>query len=122
MIIKQDPRDIIIQVLTIIGYEDNKDTYADEFIQNCEKQALLDLLQALPQEQQEVFKQQIAKVTDQEQQKTIIHEYIKPEQYQQILQKASQIAFVGLLKDLIPTLSQPEATQLQTYLKSIVSQ
>lgn len=116
---QQDLRDIFLAVLNLIEFTDNKDIYADEFIQNCEKQALLDLLTALPQDKQEAFKRQIARVTDQEQQKAIILEYITPEQYQQALQKASATAFQGLIEEIIPTLSNEQAANLQTYFNSL---
>lgn len=111
----------MLYILTIIGFTDDKEAAADEFIQNCEKQALLDLLITLPQEQQERFKQQIAGVTDQEQQKTIIAKYITLEQYKQTLQKASRTASEGLMKEIIPTLSSEQADKLQLYLNSLTT-
>src|SRR5947209_4190147 len=116
---QQNPKDNILQVLTIIDYEDDKQAYADEFIQNCEKQALVDLLIALPQEQQERLKQQIAGITDQEQQQAIITEYVTPEQYNQALRKASATAFEGLIEEIIPTLSAEQTDKLQSYLQSL---
>src|SRR5438874_1028197 len=110
---QKNPKDIIMQVLTIIGYEDDNNALADEFIRNCEKQALIDLLQELPQEKQGQLKQQIAEVTDQEQQKAIILEYITPEQYQEALQQASASAFEGFLEEITPTLSDDQAEKLQ---------
>jgi hypothetical protein len=116
---QHDPKNIMLRILTIIGFTDDKNAAADEFLQNCEKQALLDLLTALPKEKQETFKEQITGVTDQAQQKTIILEYITPEQYNVALQKASQTAFEGLMKEVIPTLSNEQTTQLQSYLSSL---
>ncbi|SRR6266699_2285849 len=115
---QRDVRNIILEILNIIGFEDNKEACADEFIHNSKAQALLDLLITLPPEQQERFKQQIAGVTDQEQQKAIIAEYITPEQYTEALQQASQTAFEGLMKEIAPTLSAAQADKLQSYLNS----
>lgn len=116
---QHDPKAIILQVLSVIGYEDDTNAAAAEFIQNCEKQALLDLLTALPAEKQERFKNQIAGVTDQAQQKAIIAQYVTPEQYQEALQNASRTAFQGLLEEIIPTLSKEQAHKLQSYLHSL---
>ncbi|HEU5376681.1 MAG TPA: hypothetical protein VFV38_14695 [Ktedonobacteraceae bacterium] len=118
---QHDPKAIILKVLSIIGYEDDKKAAAAEFIQNCEKQAILDLLTTLPKEKQEQLKSQIAGVTDQHQQQTIIASYVTPDQHQQALQKASAAAFQGLLEAVVPTLSNEQADKLQTYLSSLTT-
>ena len=114
----QDPKDIILNILTIIGFTDDKEAAADEFIQNCEKQALLDILVALPVEKQDALKRQLAGVKDQDQQKAIIAEYVSSEQYQESLQKASATAFEGLIEEVIPTLSKEQTDKLQSYFTS----
>ena len=116
---QQNPKTLIIEVLTLIGYEENKEAYATAFIQNCEKQALLDLLTALPQEKQSELKQRLGGVTDLAQQKVILFEYITLEQYTTALQNASQTAFEGLMEEILPTLSTEQADRLQAYLQSL---
>lgn len=116
---QQDPKATIVNILTIIGYEDNKDDYAADFIKHCEQQALVDALTALPEEQQETLKRKMEGVTDQEQQKAIIAEYIPPEQYKKILQKASQTAFVEFMQAITPTVSTSQLDTLQSYLQSL---
>lgn len=118
---QQDVKEIILEILNIIGFEDDKRACADEFIQNSKAKALLDLLTALPKEKQEQFKSQIAGVTDLHQQQTIIASYVTPEQYQEALQKASTTAFQGLLEAVIPTLSNDQADKLRSYLQSLSS-
>ncbi|MHB8598394.1 MAG: hypothetical protein ACYDER_16445 [Ktedonobacteraceae bacterium] len=114
---QQDPKDILIEILNIIGYEDEKESYADEFIQNCEKQALLDALKALPKERQETLRQKLAMATDQEQQKLLLKEYITSLEYTEILKKVAQNAFIELIDELMPTLSQEQITILQKYMQ-----
>lgn len=116
---QRNVKDIILELLHLIDFEDDKKAYADEFIQNCKKQALLNLLVALPQEKQNEFKQQIAGITDQERQRTIIAAYVTPEQYEEALQKASQTAFAALIQEITPTLSISQLNTLQSYLKSL---
>src|SRR5947209_6150839 len=109
---QQDPKDIILELLTIIGYEDNKETYANDFIQNCEQQALIDALSALPTHQRDAFKQRMLWTHDQGRAKEIIAEYIAPEQYKQALQKASADVFKELLEAVMPTLSREQVDKL----------
>ena len=118
---QQDPKDILVEVLNIIGYEDDKEVYVDDFIQNCEKQALLDALDALPKEKQETLRQKMAMTPDQEQQKVLIKEFITPSEYTETLKKVAQNAFVELMNELMPTLSHKQMTKLQEYLISTVS-
>lgn len=46
------PKDIIIDVLNIIGYEGEKDNFAFELLKLCEKQALVNMIKSLPNEKQ----------------------------------------------------------------------
>jgi len=117
---QQNPKDIILEVLSIIGYVENKESYAVKFIQNCEKQTLFDLLTTLPKEMQEQFKSQIVGATDQVQQKAIIFTYVTSEQYQTALQKASTTAFQDLLEAVTPMLSTDQADKLKSYLHSLL--
>ena len=116
---QQNPKDIIVTVLTLMGYEDDKNSYADEFFQNCEKQAFADAIKGLPERTQEEIKHKVFWIKDQERLKTIIAEYVTPEQYKEALKQASQTAFEGLLKEIIPMLSDDQAAKLQSYLISL---
>ncbi len=118
---QQSPKDIIVAVLTIIGYEDDKDAYADEFIKNCEKQAIADAIKALPERKQEELKQRLFWTHVQEKAKAIIVAYVTPEQYREAIQKAAQTAFQRLIEEIIPTLSNEQADKLQSYLQSLAS-
>jgi len=114
-----DPKQIIEEVLSIIDYEDDKPKYAAEFIDLCEKQALLDCLQALPKERQEDFKQKMSWAKDQDRVKDIIKEYVTPQQYTDALKKASQTAFTKFIETILPELTDVQKDKLQSYLQSI---
>lgn len=45
----QNPKDIIIKVLEIIGYADDKQEFADKFIRICEEEAMIQIIHELPQ-------------------------------------------------------------------------
>lgn len=114
-----DPKEIIVNVLDIIDYQDDKPKYATEFIDLCEKQALLDALQSLPKEKQADFKQKMSWAKDQDRVKDIIKEYITAEQYTDALKKASQTAFTKFIETLLPELTDGQKDKLQAYLQSI---
>src|SRR5712692_4620974 len=106
---QQDPKNIIVEVLNIINFDDDKEVYANRFIQNCVTQALLDTIKAIPQEKKNDLKQKMVWATDQKRQNAILTEYVRPEDYIEALKKATQAAFSQLLQEVRPTLSQGQA-------------
>src|SRR5690348_8721689 len=119
---QRDPRDILIEVLTIISFQDDKEAYADRFIQNCEKQALLNVLSTLSEEKKQDFKQKMVGVTDQERAKQIITEYVIPEQYNNTLKKTAETTFRAFIEVILPTLSKEQVDKLQSLLNASVLQ
>src|SRR5437588_12269517 len=101
---QQNSKDIILEVLTISGYQGNKEVYADKFIQNCEKQAFIDVISALPEDKQNDYRGKMVWAKDTVQQKAIIAEYVPPEQYKETLKRVSEIAFKELIEAIMPTL------------------
>lgn len=116
-----DPRKIIVEVLSIIGYEDDKEAYAAEFIDLTEKQALLVCLQELPPDKQEAFKKQMSQATEEEHVKEVIKQYVSAEEYTEALKSASQDAFTKFIETLIPELDDEQRDQLQKYLHTVYS-
>ena len=51
-----NPQDLLLKILTIIEYSDNKDKFVDEFILNIHLQTFLDLISTLPTDKQEELK------------------------------------------------------------------
>lgn len=116
---QKNPKDTVVEVLAIIGYEDDTNAFADEFIANCEKQAFLDLIKTLPPERQESIKQKMKVATDAEELKTMFTEYVSSQTYNQALKLAAQNAFSEFVRAIIPTLTADQSTNLQTYLRQI---
>jgi len=48
----QDAQQLIIQILDIINYPDDKEACANDFLQNCIQEAFLNMMEKLPGEQQ----------------------------------------------------------------------
>ena len=46
----KNPKDTLLETLTIIGYTDDRDKFAEEFLNLCQQQAFLNLIQKLPKE------------------------------------------------------------------------
>src|SRR5947209_1050047 len=108
----QSSRDIILQVLTLIGFEGNKEAYAHKFLQTCEQQALFDLLESLSEEKQAELKQKLAGEKDQEKAKDILSQYVTSDEYREALKQASQTMFIEFIQTITPTLSSSQNEKL----------
>lgn len=86
----QKPKDIIIQILDIAGYGENKEDFADQLLSLCQQQALVDLIKSLPEE-------------------TIL----------QALKKATENIIKGYLQTISPHLSDTQKKDVQTYIQSL---
>ena len=115
-----NPKDILIRVLTIINYQEDKDKFANDFLDLCLKKALVDMMESLPEEKKtEVRARFSANITPEEAAK-VMQIYFTPQQYMQNLQNATQYLFQDYLKNIMPSLSEAQKAELQQYLTSLI--
>lgn len=115
-----DPQLILTEILNIIEYQDNKQEFIDKFFILCQKTALDNLIEKLPQEK----KVELDQVLDKDQTEnslTKISEIIEKEQYKQELENATKNQFQEYLEAVIPHLSQEQVEKLSAYLNSLNS-
>lgn len=86
----QNPKNLFLQVLNIIGYADNKEEFADKFFQLCEQQTMANLVKSLPEEQVAAS-----------------------------LEETTKEVFNNYLQTVIPTLNTKQKAELESYLKSL---
>ncbi len=113
----QDPKQIILQVLGIIGYEGDKDKYANDFLSLCLQKALVDLMRELPQDKQDQLTQRMSLITP-DKMETLLLEYFPKEKFETAVKEASRSTFEEYLKTIIPTLNEDQHSKLETYLSS----
>lgn len=89
---KQDPKEIIIQILDIVGYGDGKQAFADQLLSLCEQQAIIDLNQ---------------------------RKNFSKEQYLETVRKATEKIISDYILTISPKLSDTQRHNLQTYIQSI---
>ncbi len=102
-------------ILTISKSSEEKQKFIQEFQQLCRQYAVLDLVQKLPENQQEQLRQQLIGVAP-EAGKQIILSHFSPEQYKKTLDATSEKLFKEYIADTLSTLSQTTKQALQTYL------
>lgn len=112
-----NPKQIILKVLEIIGYEDDKDKYANDFLALCLQKAFVNLVKELPQDKQDQLTQRIS-LTSGEKAQALLLEYFPKEKFEVAVKEASQSTFEEYLKTIIPTLNEEQRSKLESYLSS----
>lgn len=112
-------RDIIVKILTIIEYDGNKEEFTHKFIDMFHRQAVLDVIENIPLENQEILKKQLKDNVTPEMEKTLILQHITPDKYLEALKKSAQNILSEYLKSLMPVLSPKQSAELETYLNFI---
>lgn len=101
-------------MLDIIGYREDKEVFANEFLKNVYLQSVQDLIKALPQEQQGIKDKIVAAKTPEELDK-IVKVSFSSEDIDKALSLSSQNSMSEWIKTVIPTLSLEQKQKLQEY-------
>lgn len=109
----------ILQILDLINYTGDKKKYVNDCLALCEKKALLEILNSLPQDKQESFKQDISNTEDVENKKRILQNYIPSTIYPEKLNNIIQDYLLKFMDKVIPTLNKDQLTKLESYLKTL---
>lgn len=110
-----NPKNILLKILEIIGYSDNKEIFADEFLKNIQAQSVIDLIQSLPQDKQsQIKKQLLTNPNDPNKVADVLKLYFNNEQIQEALKNASKTAMEEYIEAISPTLSSTQKNNLVT--------
>lgn len=115
----QNPRELFLEVLNIIGYSDDREEFTNQFFQLCEQQAIVNLVKSLPQDKQATLQAESAKQTNPDPNNLLLKKYFTQEQIATNLEEATKVTFNSYLQTIIPTLNDKQKTELETYLKSL---
>ncbi len=115
-----DPKAILLKILDIIGYSDDKDKFATEFLQNVSLQALLDLFNTLPQDKKDQLQQKIANIgQDAAKMQEELKAFFTEGQLEQAVENASKNAVTEYMKAINPTLSDTQRTSIMNFAKEL---
>lgn len=115
---QDQPVETITKILELIGYQGDKQAFANQFLANSQKQALVDLLDSLPADKQAQLKQQLS-TAQQVQIPDLLQSYFTKEQYLGAVTKATKEAFGSFLETIKSSLTDAQAGELQTFLSSL---
>ena len=115
-----DPKQILLRILEIIGYSEDKDKFATEFLQNVSFQALLDLFNTLPQDKKDQIQQQITNANnDISKVQQALSQFFTEDQISKSIENSSKNAVEEYIKTIEPTLSQEQKQNLANYFNEI---
>lgn len=115
-----DSKQILLRILEIIGYSEDKDKFATEFLQNVSLQALLNLFNTLSQEQKDKIQQQITSANDDASKiQQALNQFFTQDQLAQAIENSSKNAVTEYIKTIEPTLSDPQKQSLANYFNEI---
>lgn len=109
----KDPKTILFQILDIIGYTDDKESFADKFIKSIYLQSFNDLFQTLPPEKQsEIQKQITEKSENPEKVIETLKGYFSETQIQEAIKNAAYEGLTQYINAIKDTLSADQKRDL----------
>jgi hypothetical protein len=115
----QDPRAIILKILDIIEYPENKEEFVNQFIIVCKKQAVTDLISNLSPEKQEQLKNSLSTQNKDEEIALIFKDFFSDSDYEHALEKATENTLRKLLESILPDLSSDQRKILKELISSL---
>ena len=114
-------RDILMQILAIIGSSDGAQGYVDDFCTFVEVQVMHDLTKALPQDKQNQVIDQFVTLPDGPQKaERILQPYYTPEHLRQTLTQATQKAIAQqIIEPHRPGLSSSQQGRIRSLLEQL---
>ena len=116
---KPDFKNILLEVLNIIDYKDDKEKFTNEMLQLAHDEAIVALLEKLPLCKKEELKKSFSRALTPEEAKDIIEHYTTFEEYKKSLQKTSDKLFQDYILTILPTLSKDQKQKLEDSLVSV---
>lgn len=116
---RRDPKNVILEILNIIGYSNDKNAFAEKFINNCLLQSLSNLIARLAKEKQDSIKRSLAENHTANELAQILKKNFTAKEYSDALKTATENAFKKYLETVKPTLNQFQQKNLQVFLASL---
>lgn len=117
----KDPKEILIQILNIVGYKEDKNVFAERFIVLCQQQAFVEFIESLPRSLQEDLKAKIINEKDKVKIKQAMENYVETKEFLDKLELVTARNFKEYIEAIIPTLTSEQKNNLQKFLSSLTA-
>ncbi len=111
-----EPKQNILKILELIDYDGNKEDYALDLLSLVEKQAAMNLLETLLPDKKEILEKELSGGEDSI---SVLDKYFRPDQKGEAMKNASEAVMKDYLDEIVPTLSETQLTNLESYLKTL---
>ncbi len=108
-----------MRILEIIGYTDDKETFAGEFVEVCIQQSFLEMIDRLPKEKVSQLEEKVKQAKDIKTFLRVLHTYLPPELLARCIERNTAQLFEEYLKEIVPTLDEKKAIELKKFLETI---
>ncbi|MGH7203526.1 MAG: hypothetical protein ACREHC_03735 [Candidatus Levyibacteriota bacterium] len=112
---------ILLKILDAIEYTDDKEAFANEFMQNTSLQTVTDLVDTLPHEKKEEVKKAFVESTTDETVSEILKKYFSEEQKQKAFENAVSTSIKRWMQAIQHTLNESQKKNLADLEESITS-
>ncbi|MDD3661900.1 MAG: hypothetical protein PHG63_02430 [Candidatus Dojkabacteria bacterium] len=114
------PREIILMVLDIIEYADNKELFAAEFLKAIEMKAFLDLVASIPEEKRSDFSALLSNPEpDMQELSSLLKQNFTSSEIDTAVMRAGKSIMEGYLEHIMPTLSDQQKSDLERAISSL---
>jgi len=112
----------LVNILDIVGFDKDKEKFAEEFLGLVESEALLDLIEGLPEEDQEKVAKQLSKLEEPQKIGSVVEEWFSPkevlERLMEVIEKRTKELFEGVKDDI----TDEQKKELENYAEQVVSE
>ena len=115
----QKAKQILLKILDIIQYENDKNSFANEFLDLTCRKAILDAIFSLPENTKADVIRKLQETKQIDESFLILVKNIPSDKFREALETESFTMFDSYLKTVIPTLNTTQQKKLFQYLKSI---
>lgn len=114
----QDPKQILLTILSIVGHEEGKEQFADQFLELTLKRAFADYYAAMPEDQKQALDTKLA--GDDTANLAQLHQLIQDDaRFSDAVQKAAESMLTEYVQEITPVLTDEQQKKLQEYLGSL---
>lgn len=115
----KDTREILMDILTCIDYENDKQAYADRFIALTKQSALLQLYNSLSIEKKKQFEKEFGDIKDQQDSLEKFHGFFNQQQIQESVNNAFLKLFQDFFTSIEGKMTPKQKRNMKKYIKTL---
>ena len=115
-------KEILLHVLSLIDYKDDKEKFAKEFLTTQLQQAFVSVIDHLSESQKKDLEVKLANNPSDAEIYQLLQGYLTPKVYTSVFLQSIQQFFAEYIKTIMPLLTNEKKQALQNYLASIAQE